>query len=229
MSSRILLADDEIDLLDSVRYALAREGFTVDTVRDGAAALEAARASGYDLVILDVMMPRLSGQDVCRTVRAESDVPIIMLTARDAELDRVLGLELGADDYVVKPFSMAELVSRVRALLRRRQLDLAAGGGTTIVIGGIRIEPASHQVTVEDSDVRLTPSEYKLLLLLGSAPGQVFSRMQIMEHLWQTNFVGDARACDVPVANLRRKVESDPRRPQRIVTVREAGYKLVAA
>jgi two-component system response regulator RegX3 len=227
VSSRILLADDEVDLLDSVRYALTREGFAVDTVKDGAAALEAARASAYDLLILDVMMPRLSGQDVCRTVRAESDVPIIMLTARDSELDRVLGLELGADDYVVKPFSLAELVSRVRALLRRRRLDLVAAGGSAIVVGGIRIEPTSHQVTIDDEDVHLTPSEYKLLLLLASSPGQVFTRTQIMEHLWQTTFVGDARACDVHVANLRRKIEPDSRRPQRIVTVREAGYKLV--
>jgi DNA-binding response OmpR family regulator len=199
----------------------------VDTVRDGAAALEAARASGYDLLILDVMMPRLSGQDVCRTVRAESDVPIIMLTARDAEIDRVLGLELGADDYVVKPFSLAELVSRVRALLRRRRLDLVSASGNAIVIGGVRIEPSSHQVSVDGEDVHLTPSEYKLLLLLATSPGQVFTRTQIMEHLWQTTFVGDARACDVHVANLRRKIEPDPRRPQRIVTVREAGYKLV--
>jgi DNA-binding response OmpR family regulator len=228
MTSRILLADDEVDLLDSVRYALTREGFTVDAVRDGAAALDAARESGYDLVILDVMMPRLSGQEVCRTLRGESDVPIIMLTARDAELDRVLGLELGADDYVVKPFSMAELVSRVRALLRRRQLDLASGGAGTIAVGGIRIEPTSHQVAVDGEDVHLTPSEYKILLLLATSPGQVFTRTQVMEHLWQTSFVGDARACDVHIANLRRKVEADPRRPQRIVTVREAGYKLVA-
>jgi DNA-binding response OmpR family regulator len=228
MTSRILLADDEPDLLDTVRYALTREGFAVDTVRDGANALEAARASAYDLLILDVMMPRLSGQDVCRTIRAESDVPIIMLTARDAEVDRVLGLELGADDYVVKPFSLAELVSRVRALLRRRRLDLAGGHGNVIAVGGIRIDPGSHQVSVDGENVHLTPSEYKLLLLLAHSPDTVFTRQQIMEHLWQTHFVGDARACDVHVANLRRKVEAEPRRPRRIVTVREAGYKLVS-
>jgi two-component system response regulator RegX3 len=227
VSARILLADDERDLVDPVRYALTREGFSVDTARDGEEALAAARAGGFDVLILDVMMPRLSGQEVCRIVRAESDVPIIMLTARDAEVDRVLGLELGADDYVVKPFSMAELVSRVRALLRRRDLDRAGGSGVgTLSVAGIHIDPARHQVAVDGRTVRLTPSEFRLLLFLASSPGQVFSRQQIMEHLWQTSFVGDARACDVHIANLRRKIEADPRRPQRLVTVREVGYKL---
>jgi two-component system response regulator RegX3 len=228
-NARILVADDERDLVDPVRYALTREGFTVETAFDGEEALAAARAGGFDVLILDIMMPRLSGQEVCRIVRSESDVPIIMLTARDAEVDRVLGLELGADDYVVKPFSMAELVSRVRALLRRRELDRAGSPVGTLTVGGIRIDPARHQVSVDGKDVRLTPSEFKLLMFLASSPGQVFSRQQIMEHLWQTTFVGDARACDVHIANLRRKIEQNPRRPQRVVTVREVGYKLVAA
>jgi two-component system response regulator RegX3 len=226
VSARILVADDERDLLDPVRYALTREGFSVDTARDGEEALAAARAGGFDVLILDVMMPRLSGQEVCRIVRSESDVPIIMLTARDAEVDRVLGLELGADDYVVKPFSMAELVSRVRALLRRRDLDRVGGGVGTLTVAGIHIDAARHQVVVDGRTVRLTPSEFRLLLFLASSPGQVFSRQQIMEHLWQTTFVGDARACDVHIANLRRKIEADPRRPERLVTVREVGYKL---
>ena len=167
------------------------------------------------------------GTDVCRTLRAESDLPIILLTAKDAELDRVLGLELGADDYITKPFSSAELVSRVRALLRRRELDLAGAAGATRAVGGLRIDFARHEVEVDGSRVRLTPSEFKLLGLLAEHPEHVFSRAQIMEHLWQSPFVGDARACDVHVSNLRRKVERDPGHPERIVTVREVGYKLV--
>jgi two-component system response regulator RegX3 len=227
VSARILLADDEADLLQTVGYAFRREGFEVDLVEDGESALDAARRGTYDLLILDVMMPRLSGIDVCRTMRGESDVPIVMLTAKDAELDRVLGLELGADDYVTKPFSMAELLSRVRALLRRRELDRAAGAGTTQALGGVRIDFARHRVEVDGTLVRLTPSEFKLLAFLAAEPERVFTRAQIMEHLWETTYVGDPRACDVHVSNLRRKIERDPAHPERIVTVREFGYKLV--
>ena len=229
MSARILIADDEQDLLQTVGYAFGREGFELDAVGDGEAALAAARSGTYDLLILDVMMPKLSGIDVCRTVRSESDVPIVMLTAKDAELDRVLGLELGADDYVSKPFSMAELVSRVRALLRRRELDRAARAATSQSIGGLRIDFARHRVEVDGNQVRLTPSEFKLLALLASEPDRVFTRAQIMENLWETTYVGDPRACDVHISNLRRKIERDPANPERIVTVREFGYKLVAA
>jgi two-component system response regulator RegX3 len=176
-------------------------------------------------VILNVMMPRLFGTDVCRTLRAESDVPIILLSARDAELDRVLGLELGADDYVTKPFSMAELVSRVRTLLRRRELDRAAGGGIRQV-GDIRIDFARHQVTVAGEPVHLTQSEFRLLTLLAEAPERVFARREMMEHLWQSPYVGDERAADIHISNLRRKIEADPRDPARLVTVRGIGYTL---
>lgn len=227
MSARILVADDEKDLLETVGYAFRREGFEVECVGDGEAALAAARGGAYDLVILDVMMPMLSGIDVCRTLRSESDLPILMLTAKDAELDRVLGLELGADDYVTKPFSMAELVSRVRALLRRRELDRSARAGAVQSVGGVRIDFARHRVEIDGQPVRLTPSEFKLLALLAEEPERVFTRRQMMEHLWETQFVGDLRACDVHVSNLRRKVERDPAHPERIVTVREVGYKLV--
>lgn len=229
MSARILVADDERDLLQTVGYAFRRDGFEIECVEDGEAALAAARSGAYDLLILDVMMPKLSGVDVCRALRSESDVPIMMLTARDAELDRVLGLELGADDYVTKPFSMAELVSRVRALLRRRDLDRAASAGTVQMVGGLRIDFARHRVEVDGRPVRLTPSEFKLLAFLAEEPERVFSRSQIMEHLWETTYVGDPRACDVHVSNLRRKIEQDPANPERIVTVREFGYKLVPA
>jgi two-component system response regulator RegX3 len=227
MSARVLLADDERDLLETVGYAFRREGFEVDCVEDGEAALAASRTGAYDLLVLDVMMPKLSGIDVCRTLRSESDIPIVMLTARDAELDRVLGLELGADDYVPKPFSTAELVSRVRALLRRRELDRSARAGPAQTVGGVRIDFARHRVEVDGQPVGLTPSEFKLLVLLASEPERVFTRRQIMEDLWETQYVGDPRACDVHISNLRRKIERDPAHPERIVTVRELGYKLV--
>lgn len=227
MSARILLADDEPDILDSIAYALRGEGFEVECVCDGEAALAGARSGRFDLLVLDVMMPKLSGLDVCRTVRGESNVPIIMLTAKDAELDRVLGLELGADDYVPKPFSMAELASRVRALLRRRERDREEARTSAITeIGGVRIDFTRHQVSADGSRVTLTPSQFKLLALFAAEPGRVFSREQIMEHLWETPFVGNTRACDVHISQLRRKIERDPSHPERIVTVREVGYKL---
>jgi len=210
-----------------VSYALRQQGFEVDCAGDGKAALERARTGAYDLLICDVMMPGMPGTDVCRTLRAEGDLPIILLTAKHAEVDRVLGLELGADDYVTKPFSSAELISRVRALLRRRELDRTGAGGATKVVGGLRIDFSRHEVEVDGRDVSLTPSEFKLLTLLADEPGRVFSRVQIMEHLWQTPYVGDARACDVHVSNLRRKLERDHTHPTRIITIREAGYKLV--
>jgi DNA-binding response OmpR family regulator len=225
--SRILLADDEPDIVAPVSYALRREGFEVDTAGDGEEALEAARAGGYDLVVLDVMMPKLQGTEVCRRLRAESIVPIIMLTAKDAEVDRVLGLELGADDYVTKPFSTRELASRIRAVLRRRDLEREAVAGSVVRAGDVEIDLAAHKAAVAGRDVRLTPSEFKVLALLAREPNRVFSRWQIMEHLWEATYVGTARAADVHVANLRRKIEDDPGRPERIVTVREAGYKLV--
>ena len=228
MSIKVLLVDDEEDIVVPVSYALRAEGFDVDAVGDGEQALAAALGGGYDVVVLDVMMPRLAGTEVCRRIRAESIVPIIMLTAKDAEVDRVLGLELGADDYVTKPFSTRELVSRIRALLRRRDLERAAAGSDTVLrVAGLEIDLASHSVTVDGEPVRLTPSEFKVLVLLAQEPGRVLSRWQIMEALWNAPFVGTARAADVHVSNLRRKIERNPSRPERLVTVREAGYKLV--
>lgn len=225
----MLLVDDERDILDPLSYALQRDGFEVVAVEDAPAALARSRAETFDVVVLDVMLPGASGLDVCRTLRAESDVPIVMLTARDAEVDRVLGLELGADDYVTKPFSTIELVSRLRAILRRRELDRAgASSPAEVSVGGVVVDLGRHRVSVDGRDVSLTPSEFKLLLLLAEEPEQVFSRAQIMEHLWQTPYIGDTRACDAHVSNLRRKIERDPAHPTRLVTVREVGYKLVA-
>jgi two-component system response regulator RegX3 len=229
MAERILLVDDEPDILEPVGYALRQQGYEVDCAGDGNIALERARSGDYDLLICDVMLPGMLGTDVCRVLRTETTLPIILLTAKDAELDRVLGLELGADDYVTKPFSAAELLSRVRALLRRRELDRSETVGATVRVGGIRIDFARHSVEVDEHRVDLTPSEFKLLSILAGEPERVFTRRQIMEQLWETPYVGDARACDVHVSNLRRKIERDPVHPARIVTVRELGYKLVDA
>jgi two-component system response regulator RegX3 len=225
-NAHILVADDDVAVVDAVTRSLEREQFEVEVAEDGEDALEKARANQFDLVILNVMMPRLFGTDVCRTLRAESDVPIILLSARDGELDRVLGLELGADDYVTKPFSMAELVSRARTILRRRELDRATAGAVRQV-GDIRIDFARHQVGLDGHAVHLTRSEFRLLTLLAEEPERVFSRREIMEHLWQSPYVGDERACDIHVSNLRQKIEDDPRHPLRLLTVRGIGYTLI--
>jgi len=223
----ILLVDDEQGILDAVGYTLRQEGFDVVTATDGETALQLARARPFDVVVLDVMMPGMSGMDVCRILRAESAVPIVLLTARDSELDRVLGLELGADDYVTKPFSTPELVSRIRAMLRRRELDQTTKA-VVVQLGGIKLDLARHVVEADGEPVQLTPSEFRVLTLLAEEPGRVFTRRQIMEHLWQSPYVGDERASDVHISNLRRKIERDAANPERIVTVRGVGYKLVA-
>jgi two-component system response regulator RegX3 len=226
---RILLVDDDPGVRDVVAFTLRREGFAVDEERDGPAALEAGRSGRYSIVVLDVMLPGMSGTDVCRALRSESDVPILMLTARDAEADRVLGLEIGADDYVTKPFSSAELLSRVRAILRRRELDRAGGGATVRELGGLKIDLGRHEVLVDGERVHLTLSEFKVLSLLAEQPESVVSRRQLMQHLWASEHVGDEHACEVHISNLRRKIERDPTHPERLLTVRGSGYKLVAA
>ena len=227
--SSILVVDDDPGVLDVVAFTLRREGFAVDEERDGAAALVAARTRSYDIVILDIMLPELSGTDVCRALRAESDVPILMLTARDAELDRVNGLELGADDYVTKPFSTAELLSRVRAILRRRELDRANGRLPVRRLGGLQIDLSRQEVLVDGERVHLTLSEFKVLSLLAEQSDSPVSRRELMQHLWASEHVGDEHACEVHISNLRRKIERDPSQPQRLLTVRGLGYRLVPA
>jgi two-component system response regulator RegX3 len=208
-----------------VTYALRGEGHDVETVEDGERAIEAAREQPFDMLVLDLMLPGVSGIEVCRRLRGESAVPILILTARDAEVDRVLGLEAGADDYLTKPFSMSELLARVRAILRRRRLDEAEAHPTREV-GGLRLDLERYEVTVEGEPVRLTHSELKLLVFLARDPGRVYSRREIMQHLWESEYVGDERAADLHVSNIRRKIERDPENPERLVTVRGAGYKL---
>ncbi len=228
MSARILIVDDEPALLAGVSYALEREQFDVTTVENGADALAALAAERYDLLILDLLLPDVSGIQVCRTVRADSAIPIIMLTAKDSEVDKLVGLEMGADDYVTKPFSALELVGRVRALLRRRELDQNEIGPVRHV-GSLKIDLARHEVTIDGEKVGLTPSEFKVLLALARRPEQVVSKRTILEELWETSHIVDEHACDVHISNLRRKLESDPAHPTRIVTVRGAGYTLLAA
>ena len=227
MSARILVVDDEQAIVDAVSYALRAAGFEVDEFGDGESALEAARSAPYDVLVVDVRLPGLSGIEITRRLRAESDVPILMLTAMDAEVDRVLGLEAGADDYVTKPFSVAELVSRVRAILRRRELDRARSFGVRR-IGSLELDVSRHEVRLDGNTIRLTPSEFRLLALLAEEPERVYTRREIMQHLWDSTYVGDERACDIHVSNLRKKIEATPGRPSRLVTVRGVGYKLLA-
>jgi two-component system response regulator RegX3 len=225
--TRVLIVDDEPSIVDALSFALRGQGFEVEDRGDGESALEEVEQGRYDVMILDDMLPGLSGTEVCRRVRQASVLPIIMLTARDSEASRVLGLESGADDYVTKPFSMVELMSRVRAILRRRDLDRRPSMG--IRLPWLELDFIHYRAEVDGRPVELTPSEFKVLGLLASEPERVFTRREVMQHLWESDHVGDQRACDVHIANLRRKIEHDPSRPRRLVTVRGAGYKLVAA
>jgi two-component system response regulator RegX3 len=227
MAERILVAEDDPSIATTVEYALAAEGYDVDVVGDGAAALERATSSAYDLLVLDIALPRLSGMEICRRVRSESVVPIIMVTAKDAEVDRVLGLEAGADDYVTKPFSLAELISRVRAILRRRTLDRAPGAASVRRVGALELDLIRHRASVDGQALPLTPSEFRLLALLAEHPERAVSRREIMEHLWESSYIGDQRACDTHILNIRRKIEPDHRNPSRLVTVRGIGYQLL--
>jgi two-component system, OmpR family, response regulator RegX3 len=224
-ASRILVVDDESSVRESVGYALEQEGFEVTLAADGEDAEGKLADDHFDLLIIDIMMPGKSGLDICREVRSRSPVPIILLTAKDAEVDTVVGLEVGADDYVTKPFSVRELLGRVRAQLRRRELDRSGADGAAIESGPVSIDLARHLVTVRGEPVNLTRSEFQVLRLLAENPGQVFSRKEIMEELWQTEFRGDVRACDVHISNLRQKVESDPQNPELVLTVRRVGYR----
>jgi two-component system response regulator RegX3 len=228
VSPRILVVDDEPSLVQGLRYALEREKLEVEVVTDGRAAVDTALSQVFDVILLDVMLPKLSGTDACREIRARSDVPIIMLTARDAEREIVEALGAGADDYVTKPFSAAELVGRIRSLLRRREIDRHVNEQMVRRVGGIAIDLVNDAVHVDGTPVQLTPSEFRILGLLASAPGTTWSRRQIMEHLWGSTHIGDEHTCEVHISTLRRKIERDPASPERLVTVRGIGYALVA-
>jgi DNA-binding response OmpR family regulator len=225
-SSTILLVDDEDSIQKLLAYPLEREGYRVLQARDGEEALRRFAAERVDLVVLDIMLPKLDGLEVCKRLRAESEVPIIMLTARDDELDKVLGLELGADDYITKPFSIREFRSRVRALLRRASVSREGdGGGEVISADGLTIDLARRSVEVGGARVQLTYVEFELLRVLASHPGRVYSRRMLLEALWGGADYREPRTIDVHVRHLREKLERDPADPEYIVTVRGVGYR----
>jgi DNA-binding response OmpR family regulator len=222
----ILLVDDEDVVQKLLTYPLERDGFRVVQARDGEEALARFDDETVDLVVLDVMLPKLDGLEVCKRLRAVSSVPIIMLTARDDELDKVLGLELGADDYITKPFSIREFRSRVRALLRRAATPRQDSRETeTIDVDGLRIEPARRAVTVDGKPVQLTYVEFELLRTLAQHPGRVFTRQMLLEALWGDSDYREPRTIDVHVRHLREKIERDPGEPEFIFTVRGVGYR----
>jgi two-component system response regulator RegX3 len=227
-SQRVLLIEDEAPLAESISYNLVREGYAVTTAMDGDRALERFRAESPAIVILDLMLPKLSGLDVCRAIRAESQVPIVILTAKDSEADKVAGLELGADDYVTKPFSMRELVSRVRAHLRRAGMTTTRPAPPGSLGGGpVELDTESHEVRVRGKPVRLTPKEFDLLELLLGRKGRLLTRQFLIDEIWGPDYVGDTKTLDVHVKRLRQKIEATPHAPRHLLTVRGLGYKFV--
>ena len=227
-SARILVVEDEESLADTVRYNLEREGFAVAVAADGRLALERFRDEPPSLVILDLMLPEISGLDVCRQIRQISNVPIIMVTAKDAEADKVSGLEIGADDYVTKPFSVRELVSRVRAHLRRVDMGGGpAGSDATLRAGPVELDADRHEVRVRGELVPLPPKEFALLAMLLRLQGRLLTRDHLIAEVWGADYFGDTKTLDVHVKRLRQKIEEDPHRPTHLLTVRGLGYRFV--
>jgi DNA-binding response OmpR family regulator len=225
-SATILLVDDEESVQKLLTYPLERDGFRVVQARDGDEALRRFDAQRFDLVVLDLMLPKMDGLEVCKRLRARSSVPIIMLTARDDELDKVVGLELGADDYITKPFSIREFRSRVRALLRRAAAPRQESPEPeSIELDGLRIDSARRTVELDGKPVQLTYVEFELLRALASSPGRVFTRSQLLEQLWGDSAYREQRTIDVHIRHLREKLEPDPREPRLIFTVRGVGYR----
>ncbi len=224
--SKVLLIEDEESFGEALAYQLKREGYEVDRVTDGAAGLQRFKSSGADLVLLDLMLPGMAGEDVCKEIRRSSRVPVIMLTAKDAELDKVLGLELGADDYVTKPFSTRELVARIKSVMRRSSPGAASSDGV-LEAGGIRLDPDRFEVTVRGEPVHLPRKEFELLELLMENLGRVLSRDTLIDHIWGPEYFGDSRTLDVHIKRLRAKCEEDPHKPRHLITIRGLGYKFV--
>ena len=232
MPEKILVVEDEISLQETLVYSLKKEGYTVEAVGDGRSALEAARSMKPDLIVLDIMLPEVDGFEVARTLRKEMTTAILMLTARDDEIDRVVGLEVGADDYMTKPFSMRELTARVKAQLRRTRLLREEMGKTTepaqhetLTFENLIINLTRREVTLNDEPLQLKPKEYDLLLFLAEHRRQMLSREFILERVWGWDYIGDSRTVDVHVRWLRQKIEEDASEPKRIVTVRGGGYR----
>ena len=230
-SARVLVVEDEASFVEALSAGLRREGFALDIARDGREALDRFEAHRPDVVLLDVMLPRLSGLDVCREIRRVSDVPIIMVSAKGEEIDTVVGLEVGADDYVPKPYRFRELVARIRAALRRAQaqanLAEAARGVVEgpVEVGDVLIDPQGHEVRVRGETVRLPLKEFDLLWVLISNAGRVVTRDDLIDEVWGTDYVGDTKTLDAHIRRLRRRIEIEPSSPRRIVTVRGVGYK----
>ena len=233
-AARILVVEDEESFVEALRVGLQREGFLVDVARDGREALDLFQRTSPDLVLLDVMLPGISGIDVCREIRARSQVPIIMVTAKSEEIDTVVGLEVGADDYVSKPYRLRELIARIRALLRRAAIGSgsSSGGSRTdsndqvLQVGGLQLDRERHEVTVDGEEVRLPLKEFQILALLMKNQEIVVTRDTLIDRVWGYDYVGDTKTLDVHIKRLRAKIEPNPDRPERIVTIRGVGYKL---
>ena len=222
--TRVLVVEDEESYSDALAYMLRKEGFEVSLAATGPDAITEFEKTGADIVLLDLMLPDMPGTEVCRRIRQTSSVPVIMVSAKDSEVDKVVGLELGADDYVTKPYSPRELVARIRAVLRRGQEPELAPA--TLEAGPVRMDVERHQVTVNGEDTRLPLKEFELLELFLRNPGRVLTRGQLIDRVWGSDYVGDTKTLDVHVKRLRAKIESDPGHPELLVTVRGLGYKL---
>ena len=228
--TKILIVEDESSFSEAISFLLGKEGFETDVAENGRTALDLFKASAYDLVLLDLMIPEVSGIDVCRAIRTTSMVPIIMLTAKDSEVDKVVGLELGADDYVTKPYSSRELVARIKAVLRRRTAEsIDADSNSAIQVAGqIRMDVERHQVTVNGDLINLPLKEFELLEFLMRNEGRVLTRGQLIDRVWGGDYYGDTKTLDVHIKRLRSKIEKDPANPQLIQTIRGLGYKFEA-
>jgi len=225
----ILVVEDEESFVEALQIGLSREGFRVEVAGDGVEALERFNQVKPDLVLLDVMLPRVSGLDVCRQIRAQSSVPIIMVTAKSGEIDTVVGLEVGADDYVTKPYRIRELVARIRALLRRASGDstgeVERSASPTLRVGDVTLDPDAHRLTVRGQEVTVPLKEFEVLHLLLANAGRVLTREVLIDRVWGSDYVGDTKTLDVHIKRLRSKIEVDPSMPTRIVTIRGLGYK----
>jgi two-component system, OmpR family, response regulator len=228
MADKVLVVEDDTNLLEAIKYNFRKEGYNVVTASDGETALEVARKENPDILILDIMLPKLNGFEVCRILRKETTVPILMLTAKADETDKIVGLEIGADDYMTKPFSMRELMARVRAMLRRAKMSEVASTvePVSLIVNSLEIDIARHKVSFSGKQLELSPKEFDLLAFLARNKGLVFSREQLLEKVWGYDFAGDTRTVDVHISWLRQKIEADVTRPRYLITVRGTGYKL---
>ncbi len=224
--SRILVVEDEETLSEAIAFLLSKEGFEVSVAATGPDAIAQFDKNGADLILLDLMLPGLSGTEVCRQIRTKSAVPIIMLTAKDSEIDKVVGLELGADDYVTKPYSSRELIARIRAVLRRGEFVDGADDGASIEVGPVRMDTDRHIISVNGEQIPLPLKEFELLEFLMRNAGRVLTRMQLIDRVWGSDYVGDTKTLDVHIKRLRAKIETDPANPEFIQTVRGMGYKM---